>query len=288
MSESPAPETATVSNTADDPTVTSSEVATFEPQPDTVWQDAVWYNSHYVFKISTPKGWGTGFFIYRSNSSTMCGIATATHVIKDAHEWELPIRIRHHKSGKTCLLTPDKRATYIDQETDTALIVFDNPKEEELFPSWIIEPNLWLKDHSLKIGNEVGWLGFPSMVPDEMCFFSGRVSCSLRKQHAYLIDGVAINGVSGGPAFFVMTSPGYTSAIGNSIIGVISAYVPNRIQGETLPGLALVKDVSKLHEWIASYRNFDEAKKAEQEQSKASSNEPTTNESANPPQSDVP
>ncbi len=56
----------------------------------------------------------------------------------------------------------------------------------------------------LKIGNEIGWLGFPAVSPFEMCFFTGRISTWLAQTRTYLVDGVAINGVSGGPALFMM------------------------------------------------------------------------------------
>jgi hypothetical protein len=69
----------------------------------------------------------------------------------------------------------------------------------------------------------------------------------------YLVDGVAINGVSGGPAFRGEDDGTV------SLIGVLSAYIPNRATGETLPGLAVVASVAEFHQMVASFKSFDEA-----------------------------
>ncbi len=60
------------------------------------------------------------------------------------------------------------------------------------------------KDKFLKVGNKIGWLGFPAIQGANLCFFSGDISAWLQSQMAYLVDGVAINGVSGGPAFHIL------------------------------------------------------------------------------------
>jgi hypothetical protein len=73
---------------------------------------------------------------------------------------------------------------------------------------------------------------------------------------AYLVDGVAINGVSGGPAFHL----GEHFPI---IIGVVSAYIANRVTGETLPGMCVVGDVTRFHEVINHFKSMEEAKKKE-------------------------
>ena len=48
----------------------------------------------------------------------------------------------------------------------------------------------------LSVGTELGWLGYPR-VADGLCFFSGRVSMIVDRDH-FLVDGTAIHGVSGG------------------------------------------------------------------------------------------
>jgi hypothetical protein len=88
----------------------------------------------------------------------------------------------------------------------------------------------------LPIGAEVGWLGFPAIAQYTLCFFSGNVSAWQEWRNAYLIDGVAINGVSGGPVIYS------TPTDGVQIVGCISAYRANRATGEALPGLSIAQD----------------------------------------------
>jgi hypothetical protein len=115
-----------------------------------------------------------------------------------------------------------------------------------------------------KVGVELGWVGFPAVSPRSLCFFSGRVSARMRNDKTYLVDGVAINGVSGGPAF---------SCSGNAVelVGVVSAYIANRATGEILPGLAVVQDVHQFQVLAKQLKSLDEAatKKAEEEAASA-------------------
>ncbi len=78
-----------------------------------------------------------------------------------------------------------------------------------------------------------------------------------------MIDEVAINGVSGGPALDA------TEADGIQIVGTVSAYQANRATGETLPGLCIAQDVSHFHDVASQVQSIDEArkKKAEIEES---------------------
>ena len=82
-------------------------------------------------------------------------------------------------------------------------------------------------------------------------------------EKAYLIDGVAINGVSGGPVLHA------TEADGIQIVGTISAYRINRTVSGALPGLSVAEDVSHFHEVASRIQSIDEAskKKAELEKS---------------------
>ena len=68
-----------------------------------------------------------------------------------------------------------------------------------MFPEFALP--LAPKDMFLRVGNDIGWLGFPAVEATRVCFFGGRVSAWNPNAKAYLVDGVAINGVSGGPAF---------------------------------------------------------------------------------------
>ena len=106
---------------------------------------------------------------------------------------------------------------------------------------------------TLRVGIEVGWVGFPAVASDQLCFFSGRVSSFVSAEGAYLVDGVAINGVSGGPAIHL------SSAGEIHIMGVVSAYIPNRATGDALPGLAVIRDVVQLQGLVKELDSLDEA-----------------------------
>lgn len=217
------------------------------------WQEAVDHLAPYVVKISTPRSTGTGFLVSHSSLQPMCGVATAAHVVDHAHYWEQPIRLEHVLSGRSILLKADARAVLIEEDKDTAAIVFS--KGDLPLPSET--PQLTPEGSSLRVGVEVGWMGFPAVSPKNLCFFSGRVSAFIEKQFAYLVDGVAINGVSGGPTFFLSDEGGLV------IIGVVSSYIPNRAAGETLPGLAMIRDVAQFQSLVKQFKNLDDAKEEE-------------------------
>jgi hypothetical protein len=86
------------------------------------------------------------------------------------------------------------------------------------------------------------------------------VSAFVENQSAYLVDGVAINGVSGGPAFHILD----VAEDPVVVMGVVSAYVPNRATGEVLPGLSVVRHVEQFHELAPTFASLDQAKEAEQ------------------------
>lgn len=218
------------------------------PTPD--WQAAIEKVRPYVVRIRTPSGSGSGFlFAY---SSHLCGVATAAHVVDYAHWWELPIRLDHYASSQTSMLRQGERAILIDHIHDSAAIVF--PKGQLPWPEKLLA--LMPEGKFLRVGNPIGWLGFPAVSPDDLCFFLGTTSCWQEKRRSYLVDGVAINGVSGGPAF---------TAIGGDpfLIGAMTAYMPNRASGEALPGLSVVTDLQHAQEVVKQFRNLDEAKKRE-------------------------
>lgn len=138
-------------------------------------------------------------------------------------------------------------------------------------------------DEPCDTGNEIGWLGYPAIEPHTLCFFSGTVSARPASHKAYLIDGVAINGVSGGPVFHVPRRLLLGEPHGPKILGCVSAYHPNRATGEALPGLLRAQDVSHFHAAASRVRSWDEAnaKKHEFEAAQAqktSEADPTTDE----------
>jgi len=52
------------------------------------WQESIDSVTPYVVKILTPYGSGTGFMISHGKNKNICGIATAAHVVEQAHYWE--------------------------------------------------------------------------------------------------------------------------------------------------------------------------------------------------------
>ena len=214
------------------------------------WWEAIEIVKSYVVKVSTPSVTGTGFLCAYTESKMVCGIATAAHVVNKSHIWEEPIRIQHFNSGETKLLHASNRAVHLDLKLDTAVILFAKGKIP--FPENTL--TFLSEKKALKAGNEIGWVGFPSVSPDNLCFFTGRISCWVNDSRTYLVDGVAINGVSGGPVF-------YTTTKGIEVIGSVSAYLPNRV-GVT-PGLAIVSHAEPFQKTIKTIKNMEDAKKKE-------------------------
>jgi len=224
--------------------------------PELTWSQAVEIIEPHVVRISTPQGSGTGFLVSNGRNNAVCSIATAAHVVDHAHYWEEPIRIDHVSSGKSVVVRRQERAIFLDGGHDTAAILFnrgDLPIPADPLP-------LAPRDMFLKVGNKIGWLGFPAIPTASLCFFSGDISAWLQAQKAYLVDGVAINGVSGGPAFHTIGIGDVSSVV---IIGVVSAYVPNRATGDVLPGLSVVRDVTQFHELAPTFASLDQAREAE-------------------------
>ena len=182
-------------------------------------------------------------------------VATALHVVSDADSWQQPIKIHNHNFSKTAFLEASQRVVFTDYATDSAVIFFKAAN--------LISPNdlipLRPVDTRLSIGVEVAWLGYPAIEAWTMCFFSGTVSARRDDLKAYLIDGVAINGVSGGP---VINS---TQTDGVQFVGVMTAYRANRAYGDSLPGLSIAQDVSHFHGVIKHVRSIDEANKKKKE-----------------------
>lgn len=217
--------------------------------PTQQWFEAVEVVEPHVVRIQTPRGSGTGFLLSVGANVPFCVIATAAHVIDHAHYWEEHIRVDHVTTGQSALIRAVDRAIFVDPKRDTAALLLSKgvlPLPEKAFP---LAPN----DAHLKVGNEIGWLGFPAIPLASMCFFNGNISAWVEGEQAYLVDGVAINGVSGGPAF-------HRTESGPVIIGVVSAYMPNRATGESLPGLAVVRNVSHFHELAPTFKSLDQAK----------------------------
>ena len=223
------------------------------------WNEVINKAEPYVVRIDTPSGFGTGYLCGYNEDKSFCTIATALHVVREADYWQQPMRIHNHNFGKTVFLKETDRVIFTNDKNDSAVILC--PPQLDL-PQALIE--LRPIKSPLSIGAEIGWLGFPALEPFQCCFFSGNISARMEDRSQYLIDGVAINGVSGGPVLY----PSQTDGV--QFVGVVSAYRANRMTGETLPGLLVAQDVSHFHEVISQIRTRDEAlkKRAEIEASR--------------------
>ena len=212
------------------------------------WDHAIETIRPHVVKIETPSGWGSGFLTLYNHDRSWTGIATAAHVVSHADEWQQPIRITHEGSDSPHFVKAEERVIYLDRRTNSAIVLLFKP--ELKLPEHPI--GLLPMEQPCPIGLDIGWLGFPAIEPDTLCFFAGTVVPETNRK-AYLIDGVAINGVSGGPVFHSPTPEEV------QIIGCVSAYHANRATGETLPGLLRAQDVSHFHGVAQFIQTIDEA-----------------------------
>ena len=214
----------------------------------------------YIVSIATPDGMGTGFLFAYNADGSIVAFATAAHVIAHAHDWKLPIKIRHYQSKQEFFITGDDRAIFLDRQRDSAsILVHTGTVADASLPAQTLP--LQAPGMMMKVGVDLGWAGFPSIAYPNLCFFKGPVSSYLGESGSYLIDGVAINGVSGGPVFCDKgTNP-------PQLIGTVSAYMANRIGGDALPGLLRVQDVAAFHSAIEQIKSFDDARAQQQEQS---------------------
>lgn len=221
------------------------------------WNQIVDKIKPHVVKIKTPTGSGTGFLFMYNNDKSWCGIATANHVVNDIDEWKQPLKLIHQSSNKIEHYIEDKNRVIIcDSKNDSAVILFHKP-EKLNFPGEIIR--LRPLEEKLNIGSEVGWVGYPYLGENTLCFFSGNISARNDEKNFYLVDGVAINGVSGGPVLYSSETNGV------EIIGIMCAYMANRATGSTLPGLSVAQDVFHLHKSVAMIKDIDEARQKKED-----------------------
>jgi hypothetical protein len=153
-----------------------------------------------IVSISTQDGMGTGFLFAYNADRSIVAFATAAHVIEHAHDWKQPIKLRHYTSGHEIFIAADQRVVFIDRRRDSAsLLIRTGDAKEAKLPEAALP--LLKADVVKRIGVDVGWAGFPLIAYPNLCFFTGCVSSILSGDDSYLIDGVAIHGVSGGPLF---------------------------------------------------------------------------------------
>jgi len=151
---------------------------------ETRWATALESVKKYTFKIATPDGSGTGFMLTAPNAQSICGVATAYHVVAHSHQWEEPIRLTHAGNGASTVLHTAERYIFANPEKDLAVVVCQN----ETFELPKHDPVLFPEDKHIKPGIQIGWAGYPAVAPNDFSFFSGDVSCFLQKELAYLGD----------------------------------------------------------------------------------------------------
>ena len=209
-------------------------------QSDIDWHRAIGTISKQIVRIEAGTSYGTGFITHAAHD--LRGFATAHHVIAKAEKNRRPIGIRYG---------PDKIMHVGPGTANEALIVRNNPPDDAALilvkncahlPKGV---NLIEHGQMVVMGVEIGWLGFPMVASDKLCFFSGRVSHLDAELKQYLVDGVAVKGASGGPAFYFRDNEPV-------VMGTISSYSyvieqpdrqPHRV---SLPGLSVVNGVSLL------------------------------------------
>ena len=210
-----------------------------------MWTRAIELVSQQVVEIRTRMGSGTGFVSYGRQRGTRI-VATAQHVIESAITEETPIHVLHGQRiltlGNTGLNTRFLHKTTMG--VDSAILAFvTHELPQPTVP--ILNPANPVELGHIKVGTEVGWLGFPALqtVAGRLCFFSGRISM-VDPAGRFLLDGTNVHGCSGGPAFCVTSD-------GPRIIGVVTDYFPNENFRDTAgmpiglaPGLAAIADVT--------------------------------------------
>ncbi len=214
------------------------------------WHKAIENIANHTVKVITPNGHGSGFLISSNKKTKLLCIATAAHVVDNANYWEQPIRIQHAITKKEVFLRHTERAISVDSIKDTASVTFLYQDMNLGFPDDVLP--FTEEGRHFKAGVDVGWIGFPAISSNDLCFFNGRISCWIQKEKYYLVDGVAINGVSGGPAF---------TKVGDKVhvMGLVSAYIPNQTAGIPTPGLCVIRDMSHAREIAQRIRSFEEA-----------------------------
>ena len=188
----------------------------------------------HVVKIQTMDGWGTGFFSARIPKLSGVGIATARHVIERADEWHQPTKLYCY-GAEPVLVQYDKWSPLFHEAGEDAavIVVFGDivsPPEERL-------PRIHSKIYRSP-GSEVGWVGYPSVHPEDLCFFSGCVSVYDQAKERYLLDGVVIPGVSGGPVFYWDEEAGSPK-----VIGSITGYTHPKDRGTV--GLSVANEITQ-------------------------------------------
>ena len=193
------------------------------------------------FRVHAANSVGTAFAvgIAGSDGGRHTMLVTALHVVEEVLGNDKPIELIKSDGTPISQVVDGFLKIYPigPPECDTALI--EVPTKEPLYGERSLMP-MPLKT-MLSRGSPVGWLGYPGIALPELCFFQGVVSGYREKPSVYLVDGVAINGVSGGPAFDPL----------GLVVGFVTSYMPNRVRADTtLPGLMVVTPLNLVRLWM--------------------------------------
>jgi Trypsin-like peptidase domain len=217
--------------------------------PELTWHGAAARIPKVLFQVYTNYGNGRGTCFLLSVATPEENVyygmfATAWHVLKDVKSME-GIRLVSADRKKT-LNSQNSTIHYEklrEEIYDTAIIIVKTDKpiidEANLLP---IPP----KDLLLAQGAEIAWMGFPGLVEPAPCFFHGYISGYQDNPPRYIVDGVAINGVSGGPVFDKHAQ----------LAGLVSAYRPNkRDDNVILPGVSLLLPINSIRYFMENLPN---------------------------------
>ena len=219
-----------------------------EKFPHLPWHEASARVAEATFRVYTPNAMGTAFLFSagkRKEGGHIAMLATAWHVV-DQSPSGMTIRICDQYDREVVVSKSGNIAVIeVSKEFDVAIIAVMST--DEIFPEKTLLPIL-PSDFELKRGAEVGWLGYPGILNPALCFFQGHVAGMVRVPRVgYLIDGVVIRGVSGGPIFDDRCH----------IAGLVSAYFYDSIEDTTvtLPGVSFMVPISFITEWVKKNLN---------------------------------
>jgi hypothetical protein len=209
------------------------------------WASIIPVIEPFVYQVHSGDGLGTAFIVATSSSEVgpfFTMFATAWHVVEDVVETNKILELVRRDGTKLSkiMVGPAKIYPLGPKECDVALIQVQTTEPLTSIDNLLPMPI----ETMISRGTDVGWLGFPGLVFPELCFFSGVVSGYKENPLVYLIDGVAINGVSGGPAFDRT----------GLLTGLVSAYLPNRLNENTvLPGLMILIPINLIRFWMEKF-----------------------------------